>query len=459
VSPQAVPDVFVARGVADVIKAALNETGACNKRKCPLNAVLVVWLVVGMSLYRELSVPDVLKEVLARLRKRAASLPLRVVTKEAPVKARKRLGVEPMKVLFEKLACRVDPAPSFRDLRTWGADGVRMTMPDTAENEAAFGRPKASRGTSAFPQLLGVALVDTANRQVKDVAFSRHDAGERPGCISLLHHLGPEDLLLLDRGFPSIEFFDACLAEGRKVHFLARLSDIWKPKVLRRLGKGDSLVQVSGEVLLPEDQWKGGRRKYRKVVLTLRLIEYRIGGKKAGRLITDLLDPVAYPALELVTLYHERWECELVYDEVKTHLVSTAGGTLDTVFRSKSPEGVMQEAYGMLVAYNLVRELMAEAAALHNIDPDQISFIESLQVIRIAAREMTGGSTSEARRICRRLLDDIADCKLARSRRKRSCPRVVRIKMTKFKLKRKHHREKSLDFAALVRLGGTRRAA
>ena len=384
VSTKSVPDVFGSQGVTKAIRRALDKTGLHSQKKCPLDAILVVWLVVFMNLHRALSVPDVLKETVKRLRKRVPGLSLKPVTKEAPVKARKRLGSAPLKALFEDLAERVKPEPSFHGFRTWGVDGVRFTMPDTPENEEAFGRPTASRGSSAFPQMLGVALVDTVSRRIRAAVLGHHKGSERTACLSMLKHLGHQDLLLLDRGFPSIEMFEAC--DDQHVKFLAKLSSNWKPKVLRRLGKGDSLIEVSGKILLPEDEWTNGRRKYRKVVLTLRLIEFRVGGKKPVRLISNLLEPKLYPAMELVTLYHERWECELVYDEVKTHLVSAAGGCLDTTFRSKSPERVLQEAYGLLVAYNLVREVIAEAATVHHLDPERISFIEALNVIRMACR-------------------------------------------------------------------------
>ena len=459
VSPQAVPYVFANQGVTKAIRGALTKTGKHSKKKCPLNAILVVWLVVSMNLYRSLSVPDVLKEITKRLRKKVPRLSLKPVTKEAPVKARKRLGSVPLKTLFEDLAERVDPQLSFRGLRTWGVDGVRFTMPDTPENEEAFGRPKASRGTSAFPQMLGVALVDTVSRQIRAAELGHHKGSERAACLRMMKkHLGAWDLLLLDRGFPSIEIFEACDQQG--VKFLAKLNSRWKPKTIRRLGKGDSLVRVSGKILLPEDQWKSGRRKFRKDELILRLIEFRVRGKKKPvRLITNLLDHKQYPAIELVTLYHERWECELVYDEVKTHLVATSGGSLDTTFRSKFPDRVLQEAYGLLVAYNLVRELIVEAAAVHHLDPERISFVEALHVIRMASRDLVGADARAKRRFTRQLLDDIADCKLSRSRRNRSYPRVVRIKMTKFKLKRKHHRGETRNFLDLISLCGYRRAA
>ena len=457
VSPQAVPDVFSSQGVTKAIREVLKKTGKASKKRCPMNAILVVWLVVAMNLHRALSVPDVLKEIVKRLRRKVPGLSLKPVTKEAPVKARQRLGSVPLKELFEMLAERVDPEPSFHGLRTWAEDGVRFTMPYTPENEAEYGLPKASRGTSAFPQMLGVALVDTVSRRIHSVVLGHHKGSERAGCLSLMKHLGLQDLLLLDRGFPSIEIFDAC--ETQKTHFLARLSSTWKPRVIRRLGKGDSLVEISGKMLLPEDQWVNGRRKYRKVAFVLRLIEYRVRGREPVRLITNLLDSKKYTAIELVVLYHERWESELVYDEVKTHLVSTAGGSLDTTFRSKTPDGVLQEAYGLLIAYNLVRELMATAAGVHALDPERISFIEALNVIRMAGREFAGADARVQRRLTRQLLADIADCKLSRSRRNRSCPRVVRIKMTKFKLKRKHHHEEPLNFLDLVSLGGGRKAA
>lgn len=436
-----------------LVGEALDEAGKWHKKECPLKAPLVMSFVVMMSIYRHLSLPNVLVQMVNMLRERSPDLSLHPVTGEAIIHARSRLGIKPMKLLAEKIGMQIDPKPSFHGLRTWAIDGLRNTVPDTPENEEYFERPKPSRGKAAFPQMLAVALVDTQSRGIRDAVFYNCRGSERTGCEALLKHLDQRDLLILDRGFPSAPLLKKIGAGG--IHFLARISAGWKPKLLRRLGPGDWLVEISGQETIPPEE-RDPTKKYNKtrlVSLTVRMIEYQTGKNELVRVITDLLDPDQFPALEFAHLYHCRWESELSYDELKTHLATVPHGNLHTVFRSKSPDRVKQEAYGLLVAYNMVRALIGAAGDAHGVPQLEISFVDTLQVIRLALPRFEGAeSGTDQERLLFQLLEDLAACRNLRPRRNRSYPRVVRVKMSKWPLKREQHHQEFHDFGAEIRI-------
>ncbi|HXK36390.1 MAG TPA: IS4 family transposase, partial [Candidatus Paceibacterota bacterium] len=394
------------------------------------------------------SIASVLRRGMRMVRAKVPELPLRAVTAEAVCHARKRLGVAPLRVVFRKLAGRITPTPSFHGLRVWGVDGVKLTVPDTPSNEAAFGRPKGSRGKSAYPQMSAVALIDTQTHGVKDVAFGRGNDAERPRARELIKNLGPGDLVLKDCGFAAAWMFER--TEGEDAHFLCRIPDGWNPRIKRILGPGDYLVEISARVhLSPREQEEQGR-KTRPVTLTLRMIQYRIGGGEVVRLLTSLTDPDRYPARDLAELYHVRWECEMTYDELETHLMAVGHGSPKTFFRSKTPDGVLQEAYGAFIMYNLTRDLMKEAAEARDMLPLHISFVESVEVIRMALPDFSKASPEERPALARQLLDDIADCRLDRPRRPRTYPRKVKRKMSNFGLKRIEHRQIRCDFKKML---------
>ena len=446
--------LFKSQEFSALISEALDETGKWHQRSCPLTAPLVVFFVVAMALNRSTSIKCLLIQLLGWMRAKAPRLSLRAVTPEAVCHARERLGITPLKALFKKLADRIKAPISFRGFRVWAVDGVRMTMPDTPANEAEFGRPGASRGTAAFPQMMAIAIVETTSRLIQNIVLGKHDAAERDGCEQMLTKLGLGDLLLMDSGFAAAWLFNLMMT--KKIKFLSRIGNTWNPVKIKRLGVGDWLVQVSGPDCSTNEVKirKSKKEKIKTVVLTLRMIEYKIGENERVRILTDLIDPIAYPARELAVLYHSRWEIELSYDELKTHLATVSHGTLHTVFRSKTPDGVRQEAYGLFVAYNLIRALMQEAGEKYDIPPLEISFVETLHVVRNAIPDFERASTEDLGWLNQRLLADIAACRLERPRRNRAYPRVVKVKMTKFKCKRSGHRQTMLDFEAELRLCG-----
>ena len=327
-------ELFERRGFRKLICKALDKADRWQQRECPLGAVFVTWIVLGLSLHRSKSYPNILTAMLGLMREIEPALSLRAAQPNSICDARARLGWEPMEDLFHRHAQRIDPKPSFLGLRTFGIDGVRFVLPDTPLNEWAFGRPEASRGEAAFPQMLGVALVDTQSHMVKDVVFSECSDAERPGCERLLHHLRRGDLGFIDRGFAAVWLFKKWMATG--ANFVGRIPANWKPEHIKWLGKGDSLVRVHGPESIPGTLTQSGKGpKQREVTITLRLIEFEIEPGKPVRLLTDLLDPEKYPARKLALGYHERWETELTYDEVKTHFATvTTGGTVHEAFES-----------------------------------------------------------------------------------------------------------------------------
>lgn len=437
-----------------LIAESLTEAGKWHQRACPLSAPLMLEFTLLMSLYRRLSLPSVLAKVVGALRmdETQADLPLRPVTPEALCHARKRLGIDPVKILFAKIADRLQPTPSFHGYRTWGVDGVRFRLPDTKSNESFFGRPTASRGAVAFPQMQAVALVDTTSRQVKRCSFDRCDSGELKAFQEIIKPLGDGDLLLMDRGFAGGWLFDACRKRG--INILVRIASSWKPKKLVNMGPGDWLVRLASYHKRPAHERRQGNdadnreRRDMRTKLVLRMIEYRIGRNKTVRLLTSLVDFEAITAREIAALYHQRWECEIVYDEQKTHLAAVPHGKLAVPFRSKTPDGVLQEAFGMLAAYNLIRFLMAKAGNERSIPCLELSFEGTLLAMDVALLRLHAGSERHYRQVIRQLFNDIAAARLKRPRRKVAYPRCVRIKMSNFKLKGRSASGQRRDFLA-----------
>jgi hypothetical protein len=185
----------------------------------------------------------------------------------------------------------------------------------------------------------------------------------------------------------------------------------------------------------------GRPSKTKAVRLIVRLIEYRLKASRVRyRLATNVFDSSIAPQ-QFAELYHWRWDAEIAFDELKTHLMAVHHGKQCTIFRSKSPTLVQQEFWAMLAAYNLVRSLMGRAAATAGIDPRDLSFLESLHVIEASMQKAQTAPGPECPRIFRRLLVDIAECRIDRPRRHRSYPRVVKSRISTFAVKKRHHRE------------------
>lgn len=418
----------------EAVRQALQDTGRTNPRSCKLTHEVVCWVVLAMGILTDLPIRQVFKHA-RRLR----------VGEETPDRsslcvARQRLGIAPMRHLFEHvvrpLARPATPGAFYRGLRLMGIDGTVLDVPDSDANAAAFGRPSAGpRGEGAFPQVRKLSLVELGTHV--EVAFVARSIahGEQSMVGALLGHLDADMLLLWDRGFFSYALWKEVTA--RRVKVLARVTSRLILEPIRDLADGSYLAKIYPT---PED-----RCKDRDGIL-VRVIRYtlddprRVGHGEVHTLITNLFDEDLYPAEELIILYHERWEQELVYDEQKTHQ-DPRRATKPAHLRSGTPAGVIQELYALSLGHFVVRALMYEAASEAGLDPDRLSFTGCFQILKCRLPECDSATPGRFERWYRGLLWEMQRERTDDEvRRNRINPRVVKRKMSKFKKKRPEHR-------------------
>lgn len=451
----------LAKDLQPQIDAALIKHGMAAQRESKLSPRLMAWFNLALGLRRELGYDNLLDWLVSGLRSREWNIPRKSVTDGAITHARKRMGIEVSREIFE--ASKAPLMPDFHGFTSLAIDGTGLTMPDTPQNRECFGKPGTNRGTPAFPQIRLVGLLAVATQALFDFAFAPY-RGEGTGELALgkelvLKNGAPGTLFLLDRGFCAVDLLHTILLRGAA--FLIRVPQ--KRFVLRkirssRLADGSYIARLVGRVEDPSQPWPDGRKRWLEVKHKVRVIDYEIDGFLKTRLITNLLDP-EIPARELISHYHRRWEIELAYDAIKTHQCGTRTGQSKTIFRSKLPLLVEQELYGMLTLYNLVRSLINQAAQKNGVDPLRISFVDALQAVIEAIPAMQRAPTERLRILYKRLLDDIARCVLKRWRRKRAYPRVVRVKMSSYCLKRPDHKETPRDFEAEIKVFGEVRSS
>jgi hypothetical protein len=258
-------------------------------------------------------------------------------------------------------------------------------------------------------------------------------------------------LFLLDKGFFGFDLLDSIIQ--RCAEFLIRVPASVKLRRIRgsTLDDGSYYSWIEGKIQV--GMWPNGNKRWKKVTRIVRVVDYQIRGFRRNLLATSILDP-AVTAREIVTHYHRRWEVELAYDAIKTHQSGTRTGQLETIFRSKLPVLVEQELYAMLTLYNLLRDLINRAAKKHDLDPLAISFVDTLQAVIEVVPFMRQARAEHLPDLYEKLLDDIAAGVMKRRRRKRAFPRVVKVKMSNFKLKRANDVEKARDFATETKIFG-----
>jgi hypothetical protein len=367
--------VLAARIPRDEVQRILVETGRESKRIRQLPAHVMVYYAVALALYMNVSYEEVLRclvEGLEWLGEPATRV--RNTGRSAISQARARLGSEPLEALFRRLARPLgEPARQgvwYRQWRVVSIDGTTFDVGDTPANEKAFGRPGASRGRSAFPQLRCVALVESGTHVIFDASVGPYATSEVELAKPLVGALKPEMLCLADRNFFSCQRWQEAAATGASLLWRVKSNLILPCE--KRLEDGSYLTTIYSSA---KD------RRHRRQGTRVRVIEYRIEGvddpEPLYRLLTTILDPTLAPALELAALYHERWEIENTFDELKIHLRGPG-----VVLRSKTPDLVLQELYGFLLAHFAVRGLMHEAALQANLDTDVLSFVHAVRVVK-----------------------------------------------------------------------------
>ena len=402
----------------------LTRTDRREQRRRRLPADQVVWLVIALSLFSRDSIP-------MAWRRLHPSSDRPEPDESAFAKARRRLGVAPLRELFRELARPMaapgTPGAFYRSWRLMGIDGTTLDMPDTPANERIFGRGGNGRAPYAFPQLRALALCELGTHAVCDLALRPVRGGEQSMLPQLLRSLGPGMLLLWDRGFFGFRSIESVLARGARLLARVKMSQLAFRR-LETLPDGSYLSKI-----YPSSNDRRGDRNGRVV----RIVEFahndpkRPGCGVPNRLLTDVLDPADLPALEAVRLYRERWEQELAFDEIKTHLNGR-----ELLLRSKTPRGVVQELYGLILAHRVIRRVIADAAAREKLDPDRLSFTDTLRVLQCHLPETPDRPAAEW---YARLLVEVGRQRL-RPRRDRYYPRVVKRKMKKWDKKRPEHR-------------------
>ena len=398
------------------------ETATLRRRRLP--AERVVWLVIGMALMRDRSIAEVVRQLDLAL---PGANGERSVAPSAIVQARTRVGPDPVASLFHRTGphwgIRSAEADRWRDLSLFAVDGTTLRVPDTPKNREHFGSQKGGkRGPTAYPQVRLVTLMAVRSHLLVDASFGPYGIDERRYASQLWASVPDNALVLIDRGYLQANILVPLQQSGTNRNWLTRAKSTSKWTVLKPIGPGDALVEIAVS--------REARRKDPTLPTTYqaRAIRYQRKGYPPSTLLTSLVDATRYPAEELRVLYHERWELELGFGEIKTEMLQR----LETI-RSKSPQAVEQELWGLLVAYNLIRLEMERIADETGVSPLRVSFIASLRLI---VDEWSWSANTSSPGAIPRHLDDLRD-KIRRfvlppRRPERSYPRAVKIKMSNY---------------------------
>jgi len=417
---------FTKRLPREWIEQALRATGTATLRRRRLPAEQVIWLVLGMALFRDRSIVEIVDKLDLAL-PGPGKLP---VAPSAVPQARARLGDEPMEWLFAHSARQWAHGSAarhcWRGLALYALDGTSLRVPDSDENHAHFGHA-TGRAPSSYPMLRMVALMALRSHLLAGARFGPYYTGEQVLAAELWPEVPDQSLTIVDRNFLSPLSLVALARIGDQRHWLIRTKKATVWRVLKRLGRNDWLVEM--------DVTSGARAKDPSLprTWTARAIRYQRKGFPPQALLTSLIDAEQYPAADIVAMYHERWEIELAYDELKTEVLDR-----EEALRSKSPVAIAQELWGILLAYNLVRLEMERVAEDAGVAPTRISFITAYHLV---CDEWLWCAVASPGAIPKHLRDLRA--KLARLvlplRRPRSYPRLVKVKISSYLVKPNRH--------------------
>jgi len=406
------------------IEQALEATGVATLRRRRLPAEQVIWLVLGMALMRDRSIEEVVSKLDLALPATEGT-----VARSAPSQARARLGSKPIQWLFEHSAqvwaSRDAEGQRWHELELYGIDGTALRVPDTPENVAEFGRAQSSRGESGYPMVRLVAMMVLRSRLMVGIEFGPYAQDELTSALKLRDAVPDHSLTIVDRAYFSASWLLGLANTGHERHWLTRAKSNLRWEVIQAFSDHDALVEMKVR--------SKARHKDPTLPATwrMRAVTYRRGNHAPQVLLTSLLDPVRYPAREIVELYHERWEIELAYDEIKTDLLQQ-----ELTLRSKTPEMIRQEIWATMLLYNLVRLEMAAVAKVLSVPPNRISFVASFHLIRDEWLWSAVASPGAIPRHLARLRESLKRYLLPLRRPERSYPRAVKIKMSNYARKR-----------------------
>ena len=360
---------------AELLQACVQHSQERQQKRRRLRhftVLSVLWFLLAMVLWSRLAQARVWDKLTHWLQDRSPEQPEEPAGASALSYQRAALGVEPLQWLFEQgthlLCTPATPGAWYRGYRLMALDGSLFNVPDTAANAAAFGRSCNQYGKGAYPQVRTVMLTECGSHATVGLHLGRYGEAEIHGAYALLPKLQRGMLLMHDANFFGGAYLEALGAKG--VRALFALASTVALERVRNLPDGSYLARLKPQrrAVYPMQQ-----------PLWLRIIEYQVTDQRLGepghvyRLATTWLNPRTAPAKELLALYHERWEIEIVVDEIKTHL-----RVQQKVLRSHTPEGVRQELYALFVVHFAIRALMYRSALQADLDPDRLSFTEAV---------------------------------------------------------------------------------
>ena len=347
------------------IAEAFEATGCASFRKRKIPADKALWIVLGMALFGDRSIMRVVEHLQLVIGG--------IVASSAITRARQRLGVEPIEWLFGRVAnywAHGDADHAWRGLTLYGLDGSHLLVDDSEANDEYFGRPRG-RAHSGYPQLRFVAMMNLATRMLVSAAMGPWRDGEVTLAKDLWDQAPSNSLVIIDRAFLSFAILQELAHKAENRHFLCRAKSNTRYEVTHLLPDESALA------LLHVPKALRGVHPQLPPGIVVRVVSYQHPGGEPGVVLTSLTDHLAYPASEVVEIYHQRWELEIGFDELKTHMLDRK-----EALRSKTPDGVHQEFWGILLTYNLVRREMASIASARGVSPTRISFTGAFLLIK-----------------------------------------------------------------------------
>jgi transposase IS4-like protein/DDE family transposase len=410
--------IIPSRTIKSILKRT-NQTNYCRR----LPKWFMVWFVIGLGLFATNSYQQVFRWLRPFEKKQGPG-------RSTFCESRLRLGVAPFRLLYEAVVHLLATAHTahayYRNMLLMSLDGFVLDLPDRSILTRIFGKPQSGRTAGAFPQARVLALCETGAHVLWRFLIKPIRRSEMSMTPHLLRYLKPDMLLLWDRAF--LSYANVVMVLHQRAHLLGRVKKNVVTKPIRRLSDGSFLAKI----------YPGGwYREQDRNGVEVRVIEYtfndpnRPGAGEKHRLLTTLLNPKLDPAKKLIELYHERWEEELTIDELKTHLRERP------VLRSETPTGVVQEIYGLLLGHYVVRKLMFEASQEAEVPPRNLSFTNTLKILRCRLPEVPK-SRPRQKEWYRNLLAEIGE-QILEKRRDRINPRVIRRKMSHWDKKRPKH--------------------
>lgn len=361
----------------ELVHRQLNAHGVNSQRVRGFPAVAVSYYCMALSLYPEAAYEDVFAVTAQGLAWMQGGKAVQTIAKSSISAARRKVGYAPLRALHES-ACvpladaQTQPHAFYAGLRLVAIDGSSFEIADEPGNASEFGYPGSRTGHAAYPQAQCAVLVECATHAIIGASLGPYRSAEWDICKPLLARLRPDMLCMADRGFRGYEHWKAARETGAQL--LWRCASNRQLPVVKPLADGSYL-----SVIYPDVK----SRRTRSGEIAVRVIEYSLPGvadaQERYRLLTTLLSPEQAPALELARLYHERWEVEAVFDELKTHLAQRR-----RTLRSKTPDGVRQEFYGWVLAHYAVCWLMHHAASERRLEQRRLSFTGHVHLLRRA---------------------------------------------------------------------------